>query len=348
MPRGNQKKKRKCPPQGSPEGPVEKHAQRSKLSDVDDEDEQLDSLKLTADEEDLAGRLSSTSEWLIRIAQSRGSAASVGIRILQINIVLPTVTLTLRTLDRQTFVIVLEGQWVSSLSSMLQENGSDLKKQVFVLSGHGAKIAPSGNKVRYANGAFFLLAPIQNDRDQSNSLCGSCEIADGEVLSLLSRRVPRVVKPGKEASSPTPDHHDVTPPRMLQTHATTVQVREESTSSPSPEQKAPLHLTKNSHPTPAWLTTPPRRAASTTVQDKPLPRKELPFAASAPSGEEMPPPGKRKGFFITTQKLVGLVRHMKTASFGSNNPPSAHLHTHLQPSEVIRACKCNRISLFEI
>ena len=94
MPRGNQKKKRKCPPQGSPEGPVAKHAQRSKLSDEDDEDEQLDSLKLTADEEDLAGRLSSTSEWLIRIAQSRGSVASVGIRILQINIELPTVTLT--------------------------------------------------------------------------------------------------------------------------------------------------------------------------------------------------------------------------------------------------------------
>lgn len=137
--------------------------------------------RLTEEQEDRLGRWSTSVQWIIKIAQGRGSNACLAfVSIAATRADQSTLRGTMQTGDGQQVSVVLRGAWVEHAVGVLHAAGAS--DYIVLLSGLGASIAPSSSEVVFASGK--LVAEVC--KAQSNQSLGWLEVADDNVISTPS------------------------------------------------------------------------------------------------------------------------------------------------------------------
>lgn len=228
----------------------------------------LDGYTLSSDEEDRLGRRCSTAQWLIKLAQGRGSSACLPVRALSsLELTQAKLTGVLETFDAQDIPFALQGKWVSAVASTLSMSNCTSLVHPLLLSGHGASISSSGVGIQYDANALLLELLKDDGRNEDknprNPSTQWVEVAQGELRNSDS-----------EVQVALDEHSALYTESAA---AATVARREEP----------PAHDTRSTHSvTPEWLRTPAPPTTSAKADTRP---GWFPLDTESPSAERSLP-----------------------------------------------------------
>lgn len=139
--------------------------------------EQLSILKLSEEQEDRLGRWSSAVQWIIKIAQDRGSNACLAFSFVgEVDLSDSSCKVVLQSFDGQQVTIVMRGTWSKKATGVLS---TAREGKIVVLSGLGAKIASSGNDVVFEAGKIMMEVLQGQDPDSQEYL----EVVENRIIN---------------------------------------------------------------------------------------------------------------------------------------------------------------------
>lgn len=139
--------------------------------------EQPSVMKLSEEQEDRLGRWSSAIQWIIKIAQDRGSNACLAFSSARdFDLSGNSCKAALQTLDGQQVTVVVKGTWATKVASILSTAGEDM---IIILSGIGAKIASSGNDIVFEAGKIMM----EVIHAQSFESRGYLEVVESKIIT---------------------------------------------------------------------------------------------------------------------------------------------------------------------
>jgi hypothetical protein len=145
-------------------------------------------LRLSEDQEDRLGRRSSSVQWIMKIAQNRGSNACLAM-------VSATATertedmcrLAMQSFDGQLMQVTFRSNWADKAASVLARAGD---KELVLLSGLGAILPSSGSEVVFQ--ADKMIAEVVSVEDHRSQGC--FEVAEDQIVSMPTAYQDRVIE----------------------------------------------------------------------------------------------------------------------------------------------------------
>ncbi|UZJ53037.1 hypothetical protein CBS101457_002357 [Exobasidium rhododendri] len=135
-------------------------------------------IRLTENQEDRLGKLNSSVQWIVKIAQDRGCNACLAIQsTADVQMDQEGCKASLLTLDNQHVALHIRGSWANTAASVLNLAGGE---RLLLLSGLGARIPSSGSQIIFESGK--MMAEILDARTLESQ--GWLEVAGDEIVAM--------------------------------------------------------------------------------------------------------------------------------------------------------------------
>jgi hypothetical protein len=159
-------------------------------------------LQLSEDQEDRLGRWSSSVQWIMKIAQDRGSNTCLALVSSQrSDCASDACKLMMQSFDGQQVAVLVRGSWAAKAADVLARAGGE---ELVLLSGIGAKIPSSGTEVVFqCDRMIFEVINADNHLSQ-----GFFEVVEGQIVSVPQAVVTIPSKPVVSDTAAISDQED--------------------------------------------------------------------------------------------------------------------------------------------
>lgn len=209
----------------------------------------IDQYKLDEDKEGRLGKLCNTAQWIIKIAQNRGAMSCLMIKNIEFTGRKDgSWTLLVHTSDNQKLNLVFPGKWFDEAKEYFRP----LQNNPFIISGAGAIIHPSSDKLIFPSGSccLYMLDISQFKTEPKHSIWhGWLEVSEGVVVEEPSLCKPSGSAEDREAMDEYMQNEPVsTPPNTRQVLAPVNLTQQTSLPTPPEDIEEPKRMSYNERP----------------------------------------------------------------------------------------------------